>query len=200
MTGSPRDHTRTQVVALLVSAPSMEVMEMLRAFRSYFFGVDSYPVYEGVPREELWAEPKPWWTSEATDTSKPMLSTESLSESLASWFGVVLPKRVSVVQDLDDTTIFALEIFKVIPPSWIAILAVLGVIFLLYLGCGDIEVRCDPGFAPFEATLSSAISLFIARLIPLEETPLNCLLKSPQCWLLWLLIIAVWLLRAPRIV
>ena len=107
---------------------------MLRAFRSYFAGVDSYPVYEGVPREELWVEPKPLWTSEAKDTSKPMLSTESLSESLASWFGVVLPKRVSVVQDLDDTTIFALEVFKVIPPSWIAILTVLGVVFLLYLG------------------------------------------------------------------
>ena len=107
---------------------------MLRAFRDYFFGVDLYPVYEGVPKEELWIEPKPLWKSEATDTTRFVLSTENLSESLASWFGVVLPKRVSVVQDLDDTTIFALEVFKVIPPGWIAILAALGVTFLLYLG------------------------------------------------------------------
>ena len=110
------------------------VMEMFRAIRDYALGVETYPVYEGQRGEEFWFETKSTWQPDAFDPTRTTSFTEGLSESIASWIGIALPKRVSVIHDLDSTTVFALEVFKIVPPSCIAILAVLGVIFLICLG------------------------------------------------------------------
>ena len=74
----------------------------------------------------------PEWKSEDKYDSGDV--KESMPERVASWMGMTLPKRVTIVQDLDSSTVFVLELCKIIPPEWIGLLAALGIAFLIVLG------------------------------------------------------------------
>ena len=76
----------------------------------------------------------PKWKSEEYSGGLIEYHNGSSYERLADWMGLSLPKRVSVIQDLDPSTVFALEVCKVIPPELIGLLAVLGFVLLILLG------------------------------------------------------------------
>ena len=82
--------------------------------------------------EEWISNTSPEWKSEDKYDSGDV--KESMTERVASWMGIALPKRVTLVQDLDSSTVFVLELCKIVPPEWLGLLAVLGIVFLLVLG------------------------------------------------------------------
>ena len=108
-------------------------MEVVRAVIGYLGECMSSMTEDRLGSEKTSEMGRDWQTE---DWNNELIATksESVPEVIASWVGIALPKRVTVIQDLDPSTVFVLEVCKVIPPEWIGLLAVLGVVFLIVLG------------------------------------------------------------------
>ena len=108
-------------------------MEVVRWIAEYLRFKTSSVTQDGVFGGRT-VDDLPKWKSEEYSGGLIEYHNGSSYERLADWMGLSLPKRVSVIQDLDPSTVFALEVCKVIPPELIGLLAVLGFVFLISLG------------------------------------------------------------------
>ena len=108
-------------------------MEVVRWITDYLRSKTPSATQDGVFGERIVGD-LPEWKSGEYSSGMIESHSESLHERLAGWVGLSLPKRVSVIQDLDPSTVFALEVCKVIPPELVGLLAILGIVFLISLG------------------------------------------------------------------
>ena len=79
-----------------------------------FFGMRMPSFPEDKTDNEWISRVSPGWKTENWNESYAVVGTESVSEKIAGWIGLTLPKRVTVIQDLDPSTVFVLEVCKFI--------------------------------------------------------------------------------------
>ena len=114
-------------------------MEIVKRVAELFKDRTSSSSSDDLPSEWL-SDTSSDWKTEAWFGNSIKNPSETVYETIAGWIGLALPRRVTIIQDLDPSTVFALEVCKVVPPEWIGVLAILGLLFLMVLGVYGLRV------------------------------------------------------------